>query len=132
MRLNKKDARAVVVVGAAVVFYALWSTGTVAADMSTRVAATIVFALGWLGCTSDTDQMKVLFGVDAAMRRPPMTYVVLASAAGAVALVAGIIAIVAGNEAMLATLVVVMAGLLLIATVRHAISGRSQPSSLPA
>jgi hypothetical protein len=129
MRLTMKDARAMLVVGAAIGFYALWSNGTLAADMSTRVAATIVFALGWLGCTSDTDQMKVVFGVDAA-HRPPKIYVVLASVAGAVALVAGIIAIVAANEAMLATLVVVMAGLLVATTVRHAISGRSQPSSL--
>ena len=129
MRLTVKDARAALVVGAAIVFYGLWVTDTVAADMSTRVAATIVFALGWLGCTSDTDQMKVVFGVDKE-HRPPMTYVVLASLAGAVALVAGIIAIVAANEAMLATMVVAMAGLLVVTTIRHAISGRAQSSPL--
>lgn len=126
MRLTMKDMRATLVVGAAVVFYALWATGTVAVNMSTRVAATIVFALGWLGCTSDTDQMKIVFGVDAA-HRPPLTYVVLASVVGAVALVAGVIAIVAGNEAMLATLVVATAGLWLMASARHATSAARAP-----
>jgi hypothetical protein len=130
MRLTMKDARAVMMVSAAVVFYALWASGTVAANMSTRVAATIVFALGWLGCTSDTDEMRAVFGVDAS-RRPPMVYVALTSAMGAIALVAGIIAIVAANETMLATLAVSMAGLLLMATGRHSISGRSHSTPSP-
>jgi hypothetical protein len=111
----------VFVVGAAV-FYALWLTGTVAADMSTRVVAAIVFALGWLGCTSDADQMKAVFGVEG--KRPPLLYVVLASLVGGVALVAGTIAIIGSNEVMLATLVVAMAALWIAATVRHQIAGR--------
>ena len=122
MRLTRKDLRATVVVVGAAVFYALWLTDTVAADMSTRLAATIVFALGWLGCTSDVDQMKVVFGVEGT--RPPLLYVVLASITGGVALVAGTIAIIWGNEAMLATLVVAMAVLWIATTVRHQIAGR--------
>jgi uncharacterized membrane protein len=122
MRLTRKDARATVVVIGAAVFYALWLTGTVAADMSTRVVAVIVLALGWLGCTSDVDQMKVVFGVEGT--RPPLLYVVLTSLVGGVALIAGAITIIGGNEAMLATLVVAMAALWIAATARHQIAGR--------
>jgi hypothetical protein len=122
MRLTRKDVRATVFVVGAAVFYALWLTGTVAADMSTRVVAAIVFALGWLGCTSDADQMKAVFGVEG--KRPPLLYVVLASLVGGVALVAGTIAIIGSNEVMLATLVVAMAALWIAATVRHQIAGR--------
>jgi len=121
MHLTRKDLRASLAVLAAAVFYVLWSQDTVAADMSTRIAAVIVFALGWLGCTSDVDQMKDVFGIDAE-RRPPMAYVVLASAVGAIALVAGIVAIVAASEPMLATLVVATVVLWLMTTVRHAIT----------
>jgi hypothetical protein len=124
MRLTRKDLRATVVVVGAAVFYTLWLTGTVAADMSTRVVAAVVLALGWLGCTSDVDQMKVVFGVEG--KRPPLLYVVLASLVGGVALVAGTIAIVWSNEAMLATLVVAMAALWIAATVRHQIAGRPE------
>jgi hypothetical protein len=122
MRLTRKDARAGLVVIGAAVFYTLWLTGTVAVDTSTRVVAAVVFALGWLGCTSDVDQMKVVFGVEGT--RPPLLYVVLASLVGGVALVAGAIAIIGGNEAMLATLVVAMAALWIAATARHQIAGR--------
>jgi hypothetical protein len=125
MRLTRKDLRATVVVVGAAVFYTLWLTGTVAADMSTRVVTGIVFALGWLGCTSDIDQMRFLFGVDED-ERPPLVYVVLASLVGGVALVAGAIAIIWGNEAMLATLVVAMAVLWVATTARHQISGRPE------
>jgi len=122
MRLTRKDVRATVFVVGAGVFYTLWLTGTVAADMSTRVVAAIVFALGWLGCTSDVDQMKVVFGVEGT--RPPLLYVVLASLVGGVALVAGTIAIIWSNEVMLATLIIAMAALWIAATVRHQIAGR--------
>jgi len=112
----------VVVIGAAV-FYVSWLTGTVAADMSTSVVAGIVFALGWLGCTSDTEQMKIVYGVDGE-RRPPLVYVVLASVVGAVALVAGTIAIIWGNGTMLATLVIAIAVLWITTTIRHQLTPR--------
>ena len=121
MHLTRKDARATLWVGAAAIFYGLWLTGIVAADMSTRLAAGIVFALGWLGCTSDVEGMKVVFGVGGE-QRPHTSYVVIASLAGTVAFVAGIIAIVGANETMLATLVVTTVILWLISTVRHAIA----------
>lgn len=123
MRFTRRDVRATVVVIGAAVFYMSRLTGTVAADMSTRVVAGIVFALGWLGCTSDTEEMKIVFGVDGE-RRPPLVYVVLASVVGAVALVAGTVAIIWGNGTMLATLVVAMAVLWIAATVRHQLTPR--------
>lgn len=122
MRLTRKDVRATVVVVGAAVFFALWQTGTVAAGMSTRMVAAIVFALGWLGCMSDVDQMKVVFGVEGT--RPPLLYVVVASLVGGVALVAGAIAIIWSNEAMLTTMVVAIAALWIAATLRHQIAGR--------
>ena len=124
MRLTRKDVKATVVVVGAAVFYVSWLTGTVAADMSTRVVTAIVFSLGWLGCTSDVEQMKVVFGVDGD-RRPPLVYVVLVSIVGAVALVAGMIAIIWGNGTMLAMLVVAMAVLWIAATVRHQLTPRT-------
>jgi hypothetical protein len=125
MHLTRKDARATLWVGAAAIFYGLWLTGTVAADMSARVVAGIVFALGWLGCTSDVEGMKAVFGVDDG-QRPTMTYVVIASLAGTIASVAGILAIVGANGTMLATLVVATVILWLISTVRHAIAGPAE------
>jgi len=127
MHLTRKDARATLWVGAAAIFYGLWLTGTIAPDMSTRVVAGIVFALGWLGCTSDVEGMKDVFGVDSE-HRPHMSYVVVASVAGTVAFVAGIIAIVGANGTMLATLVAATVILWLIATVRHAIAPRATVS----
>ncbi len=121
MHLTQKDARATLWVAAAGVFYGLWLTGIVAPDMSTRVVAGIVFALGWLGCTSDVDGMKAVFGVDGE-RRPSMTYVVIASLVGTMALVAGVLAIVGANEPLLATLVAATVILWLMSTVRHAIA----------
>jgi hypothetical protein len=123
MRLTRKDLRAAVAVVGAAIFYTLWLTDTVAADMSTRVVAAIVFALGWLGCTSDVEQMKVVFGVEG--KRPPLLYVALASTVGGVAVVAGTMAIIWAIEAMLATLVIAMLVLWIAATARHQISGGS-------
>ena len=132
MRLTRKDVKATVVVVGAAVFYVSWLTGTVAADMSTRVVTAIVFSLGWLGCTSDVEQMKVVFGVDGD-RRPPLVYVVLVSIVGAIVrdvtersfIIAGMIAIIWGNGTMLAMLVVAMAVLWIAATVRHQLTPRT-------
>ncbi len=118
MRLTMRDVRATLAVGAAVVFYLLWSSGTLAGGMSTRVAAAIVFVLGWIGCTSDVVRMKDVYGADDA--RPALTYVVLTSLIGAIAMISGIVAMVAGSETALTGMVVATGGLWLLATVRHA------------
>lgn len=135
MKLTRNDARATLVVAVAVIFYLLWATETVATGVAPRIVAGIVFALGWLGCTSDVEGMKSVYGVDEATR-PPIVYVVFASLIGALALVAGVIAIGWANEAMLATMVVAMAVLWLMTTVRHALARPAapvveHPSTLP-
>ncbi|HEY7668992.1 MAG TPA: hypothetical protein VIE12_12835 [Actinomycetota bacterium] len=135
MKLTRNDARATIVVAAAVVFYLLWATETVATGVAPRIVAGIVFALGWLGCTSDVEGMKKVYGPDAAAR-PSAVYVVLASLLGGVALVAGIVAIGWANEAMLATMVVAMTVLWLMTTIRHALTRPiapvvEHPSTLP-
>lgn len=101
--------------------YALWLTGTGMAGTSTRVIGAMVFALGWMGCTSNQAAMAEVFGVGAP-RRAPMGYVVMASIIGAVALVAGVITIVTGNEA---TLVIAMVVLWAMSTVRHLIAAQA-------
>lgn len=122
MRLTWKDAEATVVVGGAVLFYALWTTDTVAVGMSVRVAAAIVFALGWLGCVSDTERMKEVYGAEGETRLP-LAYVVPTSLLGGVALVAGLVAIVAASETALLWTVVTMVVLWLLTTIRHAVGG---------
>jgi len=58
-------------------------------------------------------------------RRAPMAYVALTSLLGLAALVAGVLTVVTGSEPMLVALVAAMAALWLMATVRHATTGRS-------
>ena len=129
MRLTWRDGVATVSVAAAGGLYALWLTGTGMAGTSTRVLGAIVFALGWVGCTSNQAAMAEVFGVGAP-RRAPMGYVVMASIIGAVALVAGVITVVTGSEAMLATLVIAMVVLWAMSTVRHLIAGQAPRHSL--
>jgi hypothetical protein len=124
MRLKWRDGLATLFVAGAAVFYALWVTGTAMPGMSTRAAGWIVFGLGWAACTSNKNELTVMYGVGG--RRAPLPYVVIASILGAVALVAGIIALVSANEAMLATLVAAMVALWAMSTVRHAIAGETR------
>lgn len=124
MRLTWRDGVATVAVAAAGGLYALWLTGAGMTGTSTRVLGAIVFALGWVGCTSNKAAMVEVFGVDAP-RRAPLSYVVTASLVGAVALVVGVITIVTGNEVMLASLVIAMIALWAMSTVRHLIAGQA-------
>jgi FtsH-binding integral membrane protein len=122
MRLTWRDGLATLFVAAAVVVYGLWVTGTAMSQVSVRVIAAVVFGLGWAGCVSNQREMAVVYGADRDRRRPPVAYVVLASAVGAVALVAAIIALVAASEAILVTLVAATAALWAMSTVRHALA----------
>ena len=132
MRLTIRDGLATVFVAAAAVVYLPWVTGAALTSWSVRVTAAVVFALGWAACMTDQKQMAVVYGATREGRRPPAAYVVLVSAIGALALVAGVMALVTGSAALLATLAASMAGLWLIATVRHAMaSGSRSPSRHP-
>ena len=129
MRLTIRDGLATVFVAAAAAIYLPWVTGAALTGWSVRVTAAVVFALGWAACMTDQKQMAVVYGATREGQRPPAAYVVLVSAIGALALVAGVMALVTGSAALLATLAASMAGLWLIATVRHAVaSGSRSPS----
>lgn len=74
---------------------------------------------------SDRAEMAVVYGVGG-RRRAPMTYVVVASLLGFVALVAGIITLVSANETTLAILVATTVTLWAMSTARHATVGERQ------
>jgi hypothetical protein len=118
MRLTWRDAMVTVFVAAAAVVYGLWQSGTAMTGTTTRAMAAIVFALGFLGCMGNRDRIGEVYSPDAD-RRPPMTYVVLASLIGLVALISGVWAIVGASETMLAVLIGSMGVLWLITTGRH-------------
>lgn len=118
LRLTWKDGVATLAVAAATIGYLLWLTDTAFTGWSTRSAAVAVFALGFVGCTSVADRMASVYGAQGA-DRAPMTYVVLSSVAGGVALVAGLIAMISSSTTMLATLVVAMLALWGLATARQ-------------
>ena len=125
MRLTWRDAVATLAVGAAVGYYVLWATGTVA--HSARVAGVVVFAFGMIACTSARSEMERVYGV-AGAARPAMSYVVTVSAVGAMALVAGVVTLVTAGEVALATLVASLVLLWLLATLRHAFT---EPTTRP-
>ncbi len=114
MRLTYRDGIATVATAAAVVFYALWATNTVAPNLSTRVAALVVFGLGFVGCPTAAQDVS---GRNTTTRR---WYATTTTVLGFVALVAGVSAMVFASEVMLAILVVALVALWLAATARHA------------
>jgi hypothetical protein len=124
MRLTWRDGLATLLVAAAAVLYALWATGAVMAGVSTRWMTVIAFALGMAACTANQRELGKVYGAAPGAPRSPGSYVALATALGIVMLVAGILAFVLASEAMLATLVAAMVALWLVATGRHALTGR--------
>jgi hypothetical protein len=75
-------------------------------------------------CTANQRELGEVYGATREGRRPSGLYVALATALGVVMLAAGILALVLASEAMLVTLVAGMVALWLIATARHALTGR--------
>ena len=125
MRLVRKDGAATVFVAAATVLYVLNETGAALTGMSPRVLGAVVFALGWAACTSNRAEIAVIFGPKGA-RRPPLPYIVIASAIGVGALAAGIVTLVTASETALLALVVATVTLGAMSVVRHAIAGRGE------
>jgi hypothetical protein len=123
MRLTWRDGTATLLVAAAAVLYALWATNALMAGVSTRWMTVIAFALGMAACTANQRELGEVYGAREG-RRPSGLYIALATALGVVMLVVGILAFVLASEAMLATLVAAMIALWLIATARHALTGR--------
>lgn len=119
MRLTWKDGLATMFVGAAAVLYLQWAGGITVPETSTPRALSVgIFALGVGACYAAKSQMTAVYGVEG-RPRPPMLYVVLASALGGVSLVAGVVAIATGNAAALTTLTGGMVALWVLATFRH-------------
>ena len=118
MRLTWKDGLATVIVAGALVFFAVWSAGATVAGISGRGLVLAVFLLGIAGCYTAQSHFETVYGVNGRIR-PPMAYVVLVSAVGALATVAGIIALVAGGSLAVTTLVLAMIVMWILATVRH-------------
>ena len=92
--------------------------------VSTRWMTVIAFAFGVAACTANQRELGEVYGATREGPRPPGLYIALATTLGIVMLVAGVLAFVLASEAMLATLVAAMIALWLIATGRHALTGR--------
>jgi hypothetical protein len=119
MSLTWKDGLATAMVGAAGVLCRLWVGGTTVTVLSgSRALAVAIFGLGIGGCYTAKSNMEALYGVGGSPR-PPLLYVVLASALGGVTLVTGVVAIYGGSTAALATLTGTMVALWVLATIRH-------------
>jgi hypothetical protein len=124
-RLSGADLVATLLVAAAVVLSTLWFTDTALTGWSTRAAAGVVLALGYLGCMSSRAGLAEVYGAQG-RHRAPLAYVVTTSLVGALALVSGVAALVWASEAMLVTLVVSMVALWLLATARHLATDRQR------
>mgnify|MGYP007033723939 CR=1 FL=1 len=92
----------------------------------------ITFALGVAACPANQRQVGDVYGATREGPRPSGLYIALATALGIVMLAVGILAFVLASEAMLATLVAAMVALWLVATGRHALTGRPQLRAHPA
>lgn len=122
MSLSWKDGLATVFVGAAAVLYLQWAGGLMVSARSTPRALSVgILALGIGACSAAKSHMAAVYGVEG-RPRPPMLYVVLASALGGVSLVAGVVAITAGNAVALTTLTGGMVALWVLATLHHLIA----------
>jgi hypothetical protein len=119
MRLTWRDGSATLLVAAAAAVYALWATGTAMASASTTVIAAVVFGLGWAACLTDQREMQIVYGADRQHPRPPLSYIMLTSAIGAMTLGAGIVALVTASDAALVILLAGMIALWVLATARH-------------
>lgn len=122
-RLTAADLAATLLVAAAVVVSVLWLTETALTGWTTRAAAGVVLALGYLGCMSSRSGLAEVYGAQG-RRRAPLAYVVAASVVGALALASGVAALVWASESMLVTLVVSMVALWVLATARHLATAR--------
>jgi hypothetical protein len=119
MRLTWKDGLATALTGAAAALYLLWVGGTTVMGLSgSRAVSLAVFGLGIGGCYTAKSNMEAVYAASG-RDRPPIPYVVGASALGGVTLVAGIVAISSGSTAALATLTATIVALWAMATIRH-------------
>ncbi len=125
MRLTWKDGLATVFVGSAVAVYGIWMAASEVLGLTTtRAVSAVVLILGIAGCYAARSYFESIYGA-AGGTRPPLTYVVLVSAFGIVALVAAVVALIGGSTAALTTLIAAMVILWAMATVHHLTMGRA-------
>ena len=131
MRLTVRDGLATVFVAAAAAVYLLWVTGAAMTGWSVRVAAAVVFGLGWAACVTDQKQMAVVYGAArGAGGRPRLTSCSYRASARWHWWPGSSPWWLAARRAML---VASMGGLWVIATARHTLtSGSGSPSRQPA
>jgi hypothetical protein len=118
MRLTWKDGLATVLLAVAVVVFAVWSAGSSIAGVSGRGLVVTIFLLGIAGCYTAQSHFETVYGANGTTR-PPLAYVVLISALGAVATVAGVVALIVGGGLAVTTLLLAMIVMWVLATVRH-------------
>jgi hypothetical protein len=118
MRLSWKDGLATVLVAVAVVAFAVWSAGASIAGISGRGLVVAIFLLGIAGCYTAQSHFETVYGANGTTR-PPVAYVVLVSAVGALATVAGVVALIVGGGLAVTTLLLAMIAMWILATVRH-------------
>jgi hypothetical protein len=118
MRLTWKDGLATVFVAAAALVFAVWSAGGSVVGISGRGLVVAIFLLGIAGCYTAQSHFETVYGVNGTTR-PPMAYVALVSAVGALATVAGIVALILGGGLAVTTLLLAMIVMWILSTVRH-------------
>ena len=118
MRLTWKDGLATVLIALAVLVFVVWSADGAIAGISGRGLVVAMFLLGVAGCYSAQSQFEKVYGANGTPR-PPMAYVVLISAVGALATVAGIVAMVVDGGLAVPILLLAMIVLWILSTVRH-------------
>ena len=118
MRLTWKDGLATVLVGAAVVVFAVWAAGGSVLGVSGRGLVVAIFLLGIAGCYTAQSHFETVYGINGTTR-PPRAYVVLVSAVGALAMVAGIVSLIVGGGLAVTTLLLAMIVMWMLSTARH-------------
>lgn len=117
-RLSGGDLVATLLVATSVIVSVLWLTDVALTNWSTRVAAAVVFALGYLGCVTTRSRMAEVYGAGG-RHRAPLVYVIAASLVGTLALVSGVIAVLWATESMLVVLLASIVTLWAMSTARH-------------
>jgi hypothetical protein len=90
-----------------VVLFAVWSAGAAVTGISGRGLIVAIFLFGIGGCYTAQTHLETVYGVNGTTR-PPLAYVVLVSAAGALATTAGIVAVIVGGTVAVTTLLLAM------------------------
>jgi hypothetical protein len=118
MRISWTDGAATILVLAAVGLYGGGVGAATPFGLSDRGFAAVLFGLGIAACTSARSQLADVYGAGPGPRAP-LTYVVLATGVGVVALVAGIIAVIGGGSVAATTLVAAIVVMWMLASARH-------------